>query len=270
LTKIPIPEYIYAFEKNKSIPSMAAKHVGKAIVVSVDIKDFFPSIKQRTLEDMFRSYGFDEKPARTLSELCTYKAFVPQGAITSPKISNIIAARSFGPQVKQFCDLHGLTLTIYADDITISWDSASVQVADVLSAITAAVNDAGFRVNTKKTKVMRRHNRQYVCGVVVNEKTNLIKAERLKLRAMVHNLLLNGPEHEALKTATTVSSFINVLRGRLNWFRQLNSYQGDRLFSKFNEALERYKDIISNQVVETGSLEPLDSLTPEEAAIAPF
>jgi RNA-directed DNA polymerase len=238
---------------------MARKHVNKRVVISVDIKDFFHSIKQHSLMSMFTDYGFGEKPARTLSELCTYKAFVPQGAITSPKISNIISARTFGPLIRSYCEGLGLTLTIYADDITISWDQPEVQVSQVLQNITHAVTQFGFRINTKKTKVMRRHNRQYVCGVVVNDKTNLMKKERLKLRAIVHNLLLNGPEHEALKTQSSVDHFINVLRGRLNWFRQLNSVQGERLFNKFNEALETHKEALQNLVSEIVGSEPVST-----------
>jgi RNA-directed DNA polymerase len=251
LSKIKVPDYIYAFERDKSIPVMAAKHVGKQFVISLDIKDFFHSIKQNELFNLFRSYGFAEKPARTLSELCTYKAFVPQGAITSPKVSNIIAANTFGPLVRAYCDGLGMVLTIYADDITMSTDKKQIQVSEIIQAISTFVHGFGFRLNHKKTKVMRRHNRQYVCGVVVNEKTNLIRSERLRLRAMVHNLLIHGPENEALKTETTVDHFINVLRGRINWFKQLNSVQGERLLVKFNEGLERYKEVIQNQVVTT-------------------
>jgi RNA-directed DNA polymerase len=252
LNRIQVPEYIYAFERDKSIPVMAAKHVGKQFVISIDIKDFFHSIKQNELFILFRNYGFDEKPARTLSELCTYKAFVPQGAITSPKLSNVISANTFGPLIKAYCDGQGLTLTIYADDITVSTEKKQVSVSEIIHSLSDFVHRYGFRVNHKKTKVMRRHNRQYVCGVVVNEKTNLIKKERLKLRAMVHNLSLHGPENEALKTQATVDHFINVLRGRLNWFKQLNNVHGERLLVKFNVALNKYKDVIENQVVTTG------------------
>ena len=240
LNRITVPSYIYAFERDKNIPGMAANHVRKKVIVSLDIKDFFHSIKQRTLQELFGKYGFGEKPARTLSELCTFKSYVPQGAITSPKISNLIAADSFGPRIKQYCDDKGLTLTIYADDITVSSDDKDAPVGDIIREITSIVSSFGFRINTKKTKVMRTYHRQYVCGVVVNEKTNMMKKERLRLRAIVHNLAMNGAANEALKNKTTPENFINVIRGRINWFRQLNQVQGSRLMSKFNEALARW------------------------------
>jgi hypothetical protein len=106
---------------------MAQCHVGKAMIVSIDLEDFFTSIKQYQLNELFQHLGFGEKAARTLSELCTYDSFVPQGALTSPKLSNIMTALTFGPMVKEYCDRAGFTLTIYADDITISIDKETLE-----------------------------------------------------------------------------------------------------------------------------------------------
>jgi RNA-directed DNA polymerase len=258
LSRINVPDYIYAFERNKSIPVMAALHVGKAIVISIDIKDFFHSIKQSQLEQLFKQYGIGDKPARTLSELCTYKAFVPQGAITSPKVSNIIAAKTFGPQVKAYCDGKGLTLTIYADDITVSSQDPNLNAGDVITALTNIIHENGFRVNTRKTKVMRKYHRQYVCGVVVNEKTNLVRKERLRLRAIVHNIKVNGPSHEAQKNNTTVDHFIDVLRGRLNWFKQLNKEKGEDLILKLKAALDLHKVEVPEKILTTEATTLID------------
>lgn len=235
LSKFEIPDYIYAFEVGKNIPEMAAKHVGKKVVVSLDIKDFFPSIKQTRLLDIFLAAGVHPTAAVTLSEICTYKAFVPQGALTSPKVSNIVAAKSFGPEVKEYCDQHGYTMTIYADDITISSDDYVEDINSLLSTITGIVEKHGFRVNRKKTKVMSDRKRQWICGVVTNVKTNLLRAQRLQLRAIVHNISKNGIEAEASKNELSSDKFINMLQGKLNWFRQLNPQVGGRLYRKFKD-----------------------------------
>lgn len=237
LEKFTIPDYIYAFEIGKNIPAMAAMHVGKKVVVSLDIKDFFPSIKQTRLLSIFADAGAGPAAAVTLSELCTYKAFVPQGALTSPKVSNIVAAQTFGPEVKQYCDQHGYTLTIYADDITISSTNYIPDVGSLISTIQTIVEKYGFRVNYKKTKVMPDKQRQWVCGVVTNVKTNLLRKHRLQLRAMVHNLGKNGVESEAAKSELEPDKFLNMLQGKLNWFRQLNPLVGGRLFNKFKQVI---------------------------------
>jgi RNA-directed DNA polymerase len=241
LDKIEVPEYIHAFEKGRSIPKMAESHVGKAMVVSIDLEDFFTSIKQYQLFELFQHLGFSEKPARTLSEICTYDSFVPQGALTSPKLSNIMTALTFGPSIKEYCDQKGFTLSIYADDITISIDKETLEqykgniAEDIIRTVSQKVKAYRFKINKRKTKVMRPFQRQYVCGAVVNSKVNLQKSERNKLRAMVYNCNKNGIEAEATKSGISADLFYSKLMGRLNWFSQLNPEAGARLKSKLRE-----------------------------------
>lgn len=233
-----IPDYIYAFERDKSIPVMAKMHEGSLQVVSLDIKDYFPSIKQNVLKDLMQSVGFGESPARTLSELMTLGPNVPQGGLTSPKISNVVASRTFGPVVKKFCEDRGLALTIYADDITIS-SKADFNAQEAIEFVSGVLVGFGFRVNKAKTKVMKkgtRRSRLYVCGTVVNEKVNLLRNERLRLRAVVHNSVKNGLEAEASKTGLTANEFLMRVRGKLNWFGQLNPEGSSKLIERFQGA----------------------------------
>lgn len=242
LEHVKVPDYVYAFEKEKSIPKMATLHVGKKVVVSVDIKDYFTSIKQRHVENLFIELGITGKAARTLSELCTYKAFVPQGALTSPKVSNLITAMTFGPAIKAYCDSKGYVMSVYADDITISTDridgtDGSGSLHELLETISNEMKRHGFVLNGRKTKIMKFNQRQYVCGAVVNQKVNLQKSERHKLRAIVHNCSKHGLEREASKNGMEASKFAEVIMGKLNWFNQLNPVVGGRVISKFKEAI---------------------------------
>lgn len=256
LSKVEMPEYIYAFEKKRSVPMMAAKHVDKDVVISVDLKDYFPSIKQERIVEIFGLLGFGEMAARTLSELCTYKAFVPQGALTSPKLSNIVTGMTFGPILKEYCDSIGVTLTIYADDITVSLNEATPElVAEIQDKIQSTVNSFGFRVNFDKQKVMYRSVRQYVCGVVVNKKTNPIKAERLRLRATVYNVKRNGMTSEAEKSGRTPAAFYSYMIGRLNWFYQLNPQGASPLIEEFKMYCELYRNL--DDFCKLGSPDPI-------------
>ncbi len=253
LNKVIIPDYIYAFERNKSIPVMANLHTNKEVIISVDIKDFFHSIKQNWLKNVFNLMGIGELPARTLSELCTYKSFVPQGALTSPKISNIIAAITFGPLIKEFCDVNNLTLSIYADDITVSSNDLEINVSAVISALTEAITSSGFRVNKEKTKVMWKSRRQYVCGVVVNAKTNMLRKDRYNLRAAVHNITVNGVEVEAGKHGLTPDSYLSHIRGKLNWLKQLNPALGEKNIAKLKAYLATQKAVEPSVVLAVES-----------------
>lgn len=250
-SKFTIPDYIYAFEKNKSIPRMAQIHTGKKVVISVDIKDFFHSIKQDMIHEMLVDHGMGDKAARTVSELCTYKAFVPQGALTSPKVANMITAMTFGPEIQQYCRNNGLVLSIYADDVTISSTNPALNVSEVLTFVTSTIRNHGFRINHEKTKVMWDTTRQYVCGVVVNQKTNLMKRERYKLRAIVHNIQKNGVENEAKKSGEEPGHFASHIMGRLNWFKQLNLPLGDKYMKQLQDYLASRPSVITGPSTPT-------------------
>jgi len=255
LNKVEVPDYIHAFEKDRSIPEMAAQHINKFVVISLDLKDYFGSIKQSHLNVMFNRLGFSDGAATTLSEVCTYKSFVPQGALTSPKISNIITMLTFGPKVKEFCDAHGLTLTIFADDITISstrkltGENGTLSVTQVIQTIKGYLEEFRFKLNREKIKVMSNYQRQYVCGAVVNQKVNLQKTERNKLRAIVHNCRKNGIEAEAVKSGMTTSEFSSKIMGHLNWYSQLNPTAGNIEKAKFKEVAVELCQPSADQVV---------------------
>jgi RNA-directed DNA polymerase len=222
------------------VPEMAKKHVKKRIVISIDIKDFFHSIREDLVSTILQELRIEATPARTLTELCTYKYYVPQGAVTSPKISNMVIARTFGPELKRYCDEKGYVLTIYADDITISSKNEILRPYEVIQKVTDELNKYYFRVNKQKVKVMSTKTRQWVCGVVVNEKTNLWKQKRLKLRALIHNIVTNGIEPEARKNNLEPAAFIQSVRGMVNWFNQVNPVQGGKLVKKLNEYLSQH------------------------------
>lgn len=255
LDKIEIPEYIYAFEKERSIPKMAELHVKKNLVISLDIKDFFPSITQVMAQQLLEHAGLTSSVSRTVSELCTYTYFLPQGALTSPKMSNVLVAATFGPKIKKYCDENGLTLSIYADDITVSteqeFDSVEEQAAfirSVIETITETVANYGFRINKEKTKVMKPFQRQYVCGTVVNERVNLKLTERKKLRAIVYNCMKNGIAKESEKMRLTPDKFAAKILGQLNWFSQLNEAAGTKLKNDFRETMQAEKLEIAEAV----------------------
>lgn len=242
-----IPDYIHGFEKGKSIPTMAQAHVGKQIVISLDISDFFPSIKQFMVKAMYEQLGIGEMPALVLSELCTYKSYVPQGSLTAPKISNLISAGTFGREIKEWCDQKGITMTIYADDVTLSYNEpgedkiANAKFSkEVIEVVTSMITKYGFKVNPQKTKIMRRRTRQWVCGTVVNDKVNMVRNQRYQLDAIVHNCRNNGVEAEAQKTGMTVDNFIRKYAGRINWLAQLNPDRGIDLKLKFRKACTPY------------------------------
>jgi RNA-directed DNA polymerase len=222
LDKIPVADYLWAFEKNKNVPQMSRAHIGKDVVISLDLEDYFNKVHVSHILPILDSYGISEMAGRVVAELCCYKFFLPQGGLTSPKLSNIVAAHTFGPRLKEYADSIGATLTIYADDVTLSFTGQRDVDSITKDVSTICKENGNFTINKSKTKVMTKKRRQYVCGVVVNEKPNLPKEERYRLRAIVHNIQSNGLKAEAEKNGLEESEFLASIKGRINWYGQLN------------------------------------------------
>ena len=186
----------YAYRKGKSIVDNARIHCDSQVLIKMDIRDFFPSVKSEKVKFVFLKLGWNEEAANKLTELCSWKNGLPQGAPTSPALSNIILfeldkklfsmARGFGARYSR-----------YADDLTFSLkDDDAVRVRSIIKLTQLAVEKEGFRINFKKGKinVLRNHQRQKVCGITVNsKKPTLSRKERRKLRAIRHHVDTNRP-----------------------------------------------------------------------------
>lgn len=270
LSNIVVPDYLHAFEPGKSVPALAKQLVGSHTIISLDLKDYFHRITftkvrlvlANILADPDNSYlrCIKSKPPvkvdqyaftyplakgiSLLTHLITYNFFVPQGALTSPKISNLVTASTFGSPLKEYCDNIGARLDIYADDIIISFkDKPQILPRDVIRNARNIIGFyGGFSINIKKTKVMTRKSRQWVCGVVINEKTNLVWSERNKLRGILHSWKAKGLAYTA--QGLDFGFFYRNLKGRISWFKQLNEEKGSLMFETLNALYERDKHLI--------------------------
>lgn len=217
---------------------MARLHANKDVVISIDLKDYFGKIHVKHMVPLLASYGVQDTAGRLAAELCSYKFFLPQGGLTSPKMSNLVAGHTFGPVLKKYADSMGLTMTIYADDVTFSFNGEK-NVSQILGDTARILREnGGFFMKEEKTKVMTSRYRQVVCGVVVNEKPNLAKQERNRLRAIVRNIELHGIRAEADKNELDEDEFVSSIRGRLNWYKQLNPTRAMALVDKFTRIIK--------------------------------
>lgn len=185
LTKIPLPDECVGFRKKYSICNNASPHVKKDFVFHLDMKDFFPTITTPRVVGLFKSLGCTKEVAFGLGKLTTYKNKLPQGAPSSPSISNIIC-RKLDFRIKCFCDKRNWSYTRYCDDITIS-GTGHMPSRNIISRI---IHDEGFEVNTRKTSIMRRNTCQRVTGLVVNERVNISKHRKKIWRAIFYQAKL--------------------------------------------------------------------------------
>jgi hypothetical protein len=177
------------FNRGHSIATNAVCHAGKAVVVRLDVKDFFASTTARRVHAYFRAIGWNKQAADTLVRLCMHDGALPQGAPTSPRLSNLVNYR-LDVRMAKLAEKYEGVYTRYADDIAFSFareDHANANT--VIHIVRRILDDFGYELHLrKKLQIRRRHNRQLVTGLVVNERVNLPRATRRWLRAVGHHL----------------------------------------------------------------------------------
>ncbi|HUT59228.1 MAG TPA: reverse transcriptase family protein [Phycisphaerae bacterium] len=202
------------FQRGASIVTHANAHAGRAVVLHMDIREFFPSTSAKRVHAYFRRIGWNEHAAKVLTRICTHEGGLPQGAPTSPRLSNLVNyrmdARLSGLARKlALVRTNPKTLepmppskptaeafyTRYADDMTFSFaedDRSAVQ--SVIFLAQKIVADEGYRLHTKKKlRIMRRCDRQTATGLVVNDRPRLPRDLRRRLRAVRHHLQTGRP-----------------------------------------------------------------------------
>lgn len=159
----------------------------KPVVLRMDIKDFFTSTSDKRIYRYFRCIGWNRKASRLLAELCTYKGNLPQGAPTSPRLSNLVNYL-MDVRLAALGKAFGATYTRYADDMTFSFKEENrLHTSIVIRSTKKIVNDYGYRLHQKrKLQIRRKHQCQKVTGLVVNEKIALPRQTRRWLRAVEH------------------------------------------------------------------------------------
>jgi len=245
LMKIPVGDHVGAYVPEKSCMETAKQHVGKNVIISIDIKDFFPSVKRSMIRHYLKSVGYNHYVSSMLSDLVTYQNFVPQGAPTSGFISNVVADYYFDQKI--LADLKEFdpqwTYTRYSDDIDVSHPETqkSYNITKVIEIVAKRVNEAGFRLNDKKTRVESYLRRQKVLGMVVNNKLNIVRAEYNRLRCVIHNCVMHG-FHTQYKRGRFINpdQLITHTRGMINYIKQVDEEKGQHLEDQFDIALSLY------------------------------
>ena len=224
------------FIKNKSAIDGAKKHLGQKVLLCVDIHNFFGSIKISQVTNLlayllpkkkeFAGLVKDQvkfhKEVNILAELLTYKSRVPQGAPTSPVISNLICL-SIDKRLKALEKTFKCTVSRYADDIAVS-SKDTLQIKELIHELKTILASRGFRLNKEKTRVIRSNKRMQVTGIVVNDITSVPKKFWRGLRAKLHNAKLDQTQFDTAQ--------YQKVRGQIEWIRALNPSRGNQLLDQ--------------------------------------
>lgn len=205
----------YAFEEGKSIYDNAYKHRNKKYLLSVDILNYFDTFHFGRILGFFKKnkfFLFGDEASLIISQLVTYNGSLPQGAPTSPIIS-IFMSQIIDSRMVQLAKNYRLNYSRYADDISFSTNMKS-DFEEILNIIEMTIKDLGFSINKDKTRLLDKHSKQLVTGLITNEKVNIQKDYYRKTRAMLHNHI---KYQNAFDNSSGHSVTINQILGRLSF-----------------------------------------------------
>ena len=235
LSKININDRASGFVKDKDIRDNAKEHIGAKWILEVDLKDFFDSITREQVKTSLINNRINSDLAEYISKICTRYGITPQGAPTSPMISNIVC-KPLDRKIKELAIKNNCIYTRYADDITISSkdkENGYLILQNIKPKLESLIQLSGFKINKSKTKVVGEHRKQSVTGIVINssteENTKLYppKKERQIFRATLHNILrdINKGEINSFKELEEKYRSYDKLQGYANFLYQVNPEQ---------------------------------------------
>lgn len=248
LSKIPTHEAAMAFQAGKSIADNANLHLNAEVLIRIDLKDFFPSIKFGRVKGLFKSFGYNEGVATVFGLICTDALrlsatlenkqyfvalgdrYLPQGACTSPAITNLIC-RKLDNRLSKLSEKLEWKYTRYADDMVFSTPQKETELKHILGLSKKIIGEENFEVHPDKTMVMRGHQRQTVTGVVVNnDEIRISRRDIRNFRSFLHHYEKEGHEVMTKKLGKDATAYG---RGYLAFVHMINPGQAAKFAEKY-------------------------------------
>lgn len=209
LCRLVLPEHLLGGVKGKSIVHNARMHLGARCLVTIDIKNFFPSVTPNQIRNVFRTVlNCSPQISYLLTGLTTCRGRLPQGAPTSPLLANLVLS-SFDSGIRSICGENGIRYSTWIDDLAFSGNS----VSGIIEPVVATLMRSGFRVSHHKTKYMGPGDRKVLNNLVLGKFVTVQKQYRSRIRAGIHNLRSGQvPTHD-------IAAYVEGLRGSIGYLR---------------------------------------------------
>ncbi len=237
-----ISPYATAYRVCGSTVVNARPHLGSVTILKLDIKHFFDSIIYPLVkEKAFPSYKYSESNRILLTILCLYRDALPQGAPTSPVISNIIM-KDFDNTIGEWCAARNIKYTRYCDDMTFS---GNINRQEIVAFVKKELARLGFFLNDGKTVFAKRGQKKLVTGIVVNKKLNTSSAYRKMLRQELYYCRKFGVQShlECTKADMDEKSYLRKLLGKVNYVLSVD---------KSNKEVLEYKNWLTAKIRALG------------------
>lgn len=228
LNNLEVSNSSKGFEKGSSTADNAKPHINSNCILNVDLKSFFDNVTSKQVYNVFKAIGYNQLMSTILTNTCTYNGSLPQGGPCSPRLANLVCWK-LDKRIQGFVGKRGISYTRYADDLTFSGLNP-LNVVQTLPMIKKIVEDEGFSLNSKKTRIAGASRSKTVTGLVISENSFGIGKKKYKLlRSKIHHLTF-PKEQENFDLLYNVSG----------WISYLNSVD-KRRFLKVNKYIETLK-----------------------------
>lgn len=238
LSNININVSAFGFVPGKSIIDNASFHIGSEKLLSIDLKDFFPSIGYTRIYYIFYNIcGYHSDVASSLAKIVMKDGGLPQGAPTSPILSNI-ACYKLDYRLQKLSEKLNIKYTRYADDIVFSGDINKID-DKLLYTVGKIIEDEGFKINSSKTKFLDKSKRMEVTGLVINNGRVDIKKDYInKIRQELYYVKKYGLDDHLHKNKITNSNYKGHLKGKIMFVWSINKEKGNKLLELYNEIFD--------------------------------
>lgn len=242
LIQIPVNPCAHGFTEKKSIISNSKLHTGQKELLKLDLKDYFPSIKINRIIDVFKKLGYPNIISFYLASICTFEESLPQGAPTSPILSNIIS-KKLDKRLMSLSKKFKLRYSRYADDLTFSGDNVP---SIFIKYVTEIITSEGFTINEKKTRLYKNNpqqikNKRIVTGISVSEeKIKIPRKYKRELKQELHYIFTFGFQSHISKKKIKKINYIYSLIGKVNFWLSVEPENKYAIESK-NKLVEIYK-----------------------------
>lgn len=226
LSSLVLPEHLLGGVRGKSVLHNAQLHLGARYLVTIDIKNFFPSITPGQVRRVFRQI-LNCSPAVSylLTGLTTCRGRLPQGAPTSPLLANLVLS-GFDGEIRSVCLENGIRYSTWIDDLAFSGNSAP----KIIGPVVETLMKAGFRVAHRKIELMGPRDRKVLNKLVLGKFVTVQKQYKGRIRAGIHNLKCGKV------AADEIGAYVEGLNGNIGYLRLFDPKKAAQLQQQLKDA----------------------------------
>jgi RNA-directed DNA polymerase len=223
LQRIDLPDHVNGGVKGRSLRHNIEMHMNSKVLVTLDVKSFFPSITSKQIYSLWRHHlNCSPKIAAFLTKLTTFERRLPQGAPTSTYLANLLIA-SIDHEIVSICKSRGVIYSTWVDDLAFSGSDAR----SVIQTVIEVLRQVGLAVSHNKLKVMGPSSRRILTGIVVGRNLNVTPEYRRDIRSGVHKLRVGQVDQAKFE------SFVKSMNGRIDHVSSFSPRLADELREEF-------------------------------------